>query len=476
MKYFFAFAFTFVWMSSAFSQSWVKVSAGTEFSLALKSDGTLWAWGANNYSQFGVATPSSSNVPIQVGSDTDWADVGCGAFHVIARKTNGSLWAWGYNFSGQLGLGNTATTSSPTQIGTDLDWEAIACGSYHSGAIKSDGTLWMWGNNYYGQIGNNTTTDVSAPIQIGSLQSWQQLSLGGVHSLGLRSNGGVSELCGWGFNLQGQLGLGNTTDALEPTIVAPPTTGAINWKSVSAGFQFSTAIAQNGTAWTWGFNGNGQLGQGDTQDRNVPTQLGTLVNWNQITAGSSFAYGTLTDATSFSWGFNGLGVLSIGTTQSQNIPYPLTVLSTNINSIALAAGAPSGNQLYGMHALALSSDSLSICSVGANYIGQLGNGNQNARSFLECDVASFVSIKENPSLTLAVYPNPSAGIFTIEAPLEAGQVIVLFDLNGQQVFSQEILNSGFNQSLQTKLKPGLYLLKLLNKEGAQLVSHRLVVE
>ncbi len=334
----------------------------------------------------------------------------------------------------------------------------------------------MGGNNYYGQIVNNTTTDVSAPIQIGSLQSWQQLSLGGVHSLGLRSNGGVSELCGWGFNLQGQLGLGNTTDALEPTIVAPPTTGAINWKSVSAGFQFSTAIAQNGTAWTWGFNGNGQLGQGDTQDRNVPTQLGTLVNWNQITAGSSFAYGTLTDATSFSWGFNGLGVLSIGTTQSQNIPYPLTVLSTNINSIALAAGAPSGNQLYGMHALALSSDSLSICSVGANYIGQLGNGNQNARSFLECDVASFVSIKENPSLTLAVYPNPSAGIFTIEAPLEAGQVIVLFDLNGQQVFSQEILNSGFNLAVETNLTSGMYLLKLINQAGEQLATIRLVVE
>lgn len=476
MKYAFTFAFTFVLIISAFSQSWVKVSAGTEFSIALKSDGTLWAWGVNNYGQLGATSPSSSNVPIQVGSDSDWADIGCGAFHVIARKTNGSLWAWGFNFSGQLGLANTATTSVPTQIGTDLDWGVIACGSYHSGSIKSDGTLWMWGNNYYGQIGNNSTTDVTAPIQIGTLQTWQQLSLGGIHSLGLRSNGGISELCGWGFNLQGQLGIGNTTDALEPTLVVPPAVGSINWKTISAGFQFSTAIAQDGTAWSWGFNGNGQLGQGDTQDRNIPTQLGTLTNWNQITAGSSFAYGTLTDSTSFSWGFNGLGVLSIGTTQSQNTPYPLTVVSTNINSIALAEGAPSGNQLYGMHAIAISSDSLSLCTVGANYTGQLGTGTTSSRNYLECDVASLVSIEENPSLALTVYPNPSSGKFTIEAPFEAGQVIALYDLNGQKVFSQEILNSGFNLAVETNLTSGMYLLKLINQAGEQLATIRLVVE
>ncbi len=404
------------------SQTWVKVSAGSSCSMGLKSDGTLWFWGRNNYSEYGDDSFNESWVPIQVGTQNNWTDIECGGMHVLALKADSTIWSWGSNYWGQLGHGIITWIGSPHQIGTDHDWVKIESGGLHNAAIKSNGTLWMWGSNEFGQLGIGNNSVVLSPMQVGTAHNWRQISLGGNHSLGFREEG--SEL----------------------------------------------------VLYAWGFNGNGQLGQGDTQDRNVPTQLGTLANWNQITAGSSFAYGTLTDATSFSWGFNGLGVLSIGTTQSQNIPYPLTVVSTNINSIKLAAGAPSGNQLYGMHALALSSDSLSICSVGANYTGQLGNGNQNARSFLECDVASFVSIEENPSLALAIYPNPSSGKFTIEAPLEAGQVIALFDLNGQQVFSQEILNSGFNQSLQTKLTPGLYLLKLIDKEGVQLASRRLVVE
>ncbi len=476
MKYFFTFAFTFVLMISAFSQTWVKVSAGTEFTMALKSDGTLWAWGANNYGQLGATTPSSSTVPIQVGTDSDWKDVVCGSFHILALKTDSTLWSWGFNASGQLGLGNTTNVSAPQQIGTDHDWAQIDCGTIHSGAIKTNGTLWMWGYNLYGQVGNASNSDALSPVQIGTSNTWKKISLGGIHSLGIIEQAAQNVIYSWGYNLSGQLGIGNNTDMNVPTPLSLPINQVFNWKTISAGFQFSTAITQDGTAWTWGFNGNGQLGQGDTQDRNVPTQLGTLTNWNQITAGSSFAYGTLTDATSFSWGFNGLGALSIGTTQSQNMPYPLTVSSTNINSIALAEGAPSGNQLYGMHAIAISSDSLGLCTVGANYTGQLGIGTTSSRNYLECDVASLVGIEENPSIALAVYPNPSAGKFTIEAPLDAGQVLAIFNLNGQQVFTQEILNSGFNQCLETNLTPGLYLLKLINKDGVQLTSQRLVVE
>ncbi|MEY4894926.1 MAG: Secretion system C-terminal sorting domain, partial [Bacteroidota bacterium] len=142
----------------------------------------------------------------------------------------------------------------------------------------------------------------------------------------------------------------------------------------------------------------------------------------------------------------------------QNIPYPLTVTATNINSIALAKGAPSGNQLYGMHALALSSDSLSICSVGANYTGQLGNGNQNARSFLECDVASLVSIEENPTLEIVVYPNPSAGQLYIETefPFENAQ---LSDATGRTIQSFD-LHAGVNEMRFPSLQSGTYFIQI----------------
>jgi hypothetical protein len=235
-------------------------------------------------------------------------------------------------------------------------------------------------------------------------------------------------------------------------------------------------VAQDGTAWAWGFNGNSQLGLGDTQDRNLIAQIGNLSNWNQITAGSCFAYGTLTDATQFSWGFNGQGMLSIGTSQSQNTPYPLTLTATNINSIALAEGAPSGNQLYGMHALALSNDSLSICTVGANYTGQLGIGSTASRNYFDCDVAPLVGIAENPIIELSIYPNPTNGKFTIEAPFEARQQVQIFNVNGQRVYSYEVLNASIQLSFEINLPQGLYLLKLINEEGSQMGSSRLVVE
>ncbi len=476
MKHISTFAFIFLVFSNVFSQTWVKVSAGTEYSLALKSDGTLWAWGANNYGQLGVSSPSSSNVPVQVGSDSDWKDIACGSFHILAMKADSTLWSWGFNASGQLGLGNTTNIVAPQQIGSDHDWVQIECGTVNSAAIKANGTLWMWGNNLYGQCGIGTTTDVLIPTQVGSANTWKTISLGGLHALGIQEEASQHVLYAWGFNSTGQLGLGTTTDVNVPTAVLMPVGQVLDWKSISAGFQFSSAVAQNGTAWTWGFNGNGQLGLGDTQDRDVITQLGNLTNWNQITAGSSFAYGTLTDATQFSWGFNGFGMLSIGTMQSQNTPYPLTLLSTNINSIALAEGAPSGNQLYGMHVLALSNDSLSICTVGANYTGQLGIGTTSSRNYFECDVEPITGIDEKPSIELSLYPNPTTGKFTLEAPFEAGQQVQIFNVNGQQVYSHEILNASIQLSFEMNLPQGLYLLKLINQEGSQIGSSRLVVE
>ena len=476
MKHVFSIALFFLIISSSFSQTWVKVSAGTEYSMAIKSDGTLWAWGANNYGQLGVSSPSSSNVPVQVGSDSDWKDIACGSFHILAMKADSTLWSWGFNASGQLGQGNTTNITSPQQIGTDHDWVQIECGTVHSAAVKANGTLWMWGNNLYGQCGVGNNTDVLIPTQVGSANTWKKIALGGVHTLGLLEENSQNVMYAWGYNSTGQLGLGTNTDVNVPTAVLMPVNQTLHWKGISAGFQFSTAIAQDGTAWTWGFNGNGQLGLGDTQDRNLISQLGNLSTWNQIIAGSCFAYGTLADATTFSWGFNGQGMLSIGTMQSQNIPYPLTVLTTNINSISLAKGAPSGSQLYGMHALALSIDSLSICTVGANYTGQLGIGTTSSRNYLECDVAPLASIEENPIIEFTLYPNPTNGKFTIEAPFEAGQQVQVFNMNGQCLYSHEILNASIQLSFEMNLPQGLYLLKLINQEGSQMGSSRLVVE
>ena len=135
-----------------------QIAAGSYHTLAIKSDGTLWAWGYNYSGQLGDGTTSNKTTPVQIGTGTNWSQIAAGGYHTLAIKSDGTLWAWGYNSYGQLGDGasgggNYKTT--PVQIGTGTNWSQIAAGGYHTLAIKSDGTLWAWGN-YYGQLGDAT--------------------------------------------------------------------------------------------------------------------------------------------------------------------------------------------------------------------------------------------------------------------------------------------------------------------------------
>ncbi|MCX6924292.1 MAG: immunoglobulin domain-containing protein, partial [Verrucomicrobia bacterium] len=133
-----------------------QVSARGSHTVAVKADGTLWAWGYNNYGQLGDGTTDSKSSPVQVGTDTKWQVVAAGYYHTVAVKTDGTLWAWGYNNSGQLGDGTRASKSSPVQVGTDTNWQVVAAGDYYTVAVKTDGTLWAWVYNWFGQLGDGT--------------------------------------------------------------------------------------------------------------------------------------------------------------------------------------------------------------------------------------------------------------------------------------------------------------------------------
>jgi alpha-tubulin suppressor-like RCC1 family protein len=172
---------------------WARISGGGWHSIALKSDGSLWAWGDNNDGELGYGTVGiDQDSPGQVGTDTDWDQISAGLVHTIAVKANGSLWAWGDNSYGQIGDGTTTDGSFPAQIGTDTNWIEIDGGNNHTVARKSDsslivmntnqqqifsesestsdpesyGSLWAWGDNHNGQIGNGTTIDQYSPVNI----------------------------------------------------------------------------------------------------------------------------------------------------------------------------------------------------------------------------------------------------------------------------------------------------------------------
>jgi len=125
----------------------LQIAAGGAHSLGLKSDGTLWAWGRNDYGQLGDGTTTERHSPVQVGTDTDWVSIAATEYHSLGLKSDGTLWAWGWNGFGQLGDGTTTERHSPVQVGTDTDWVSIAARGAHSLALKSDGTLWAWGLN-----------------------------------------------------------------------------------------------------------------------------------------------------------------------------------------------------------------------------------------------------------------------------------------------------------------------------------------
>ena len=143
------------------------VAAGGSHTLTIKTDGTLWAWGDNLFGQLGLGEDIEySNVPIQVGNDTDWKAVTAGGDHTLAIKTDGTLWAWGDNLLGKLGLGNQIDRLTPTQVGTDTDWKTVTAGEHHTLAIKTGGNLWAWGANEIGQLGLGDIIDHNIPFKV----------------------------------------------------------------------------------------------------------------------------------------------------------------------------------------------------------------------------------------------------------------------------------------------------------------------
>ena len=159
--------------------TWKSVSIQGTTTIAVKTDGTLWGWGSSADGVFGTGTTVNYSSPIQIGwSLTTWSQATLGSHFVLAIKTDGSLWAWGLNANGQLGIGTNVTTSSPVQVGSGTNWMQISAQGAVSSALKTDGTLWAWGSNNVGQLGQGDTTVRSSPVQVGLLTSWRQVSVG----------------------------------------------------------------------------------------------------------------------------------------------------------------------------------------------------------------------------------------------------------------------------------------------------------
>jgi alpha-tubulin suppressor-like RCC1 family protein len=259
--------------------NWASMGVGNAHMIAIKTDGTLWAWGYNaDYGNLGLGNLTNYSSPKQVGALTAWSKISTGYNNNLALKTDGTLWAWGHNPNGQLGLGDTNNRSSPTQVGALTTWSSIHAGEDLVAAIKTDGTLWMWGQNNAGQLGLGNTTYYSSPKQVGADTNWASASVDAFQSIALKTNG---TLWAWGANGGGQLGLGNTTNRSSPVQIGALTT----WSSIGVSGYHTHAIKTDGTLWGWGANFGGLLGLGNATYFSSPVQVGALSTWSKISVG-----------------------------------------------------------------------------------------------------------------------------------------------------------------------------------------------
>jgi alpha-tubulin suppressor-like RCC1 family protein len=247
------------------------ISAAYTSSYAVKTDGTLWSMGSNYYGQLGLNQGQPTNVssPTQIGSGTDWSKVTSGLYSVYAVKTNGTLWAWGLNNTGRLGLNDLAWRSSPAQIPGTTWTTKIDQGHSVMVAIKSDNTMWAVGENENGQSAQNDTVRRSSPVQIPG--TWSDVDIGKQNCYAYKTDG---TLWSWGYNYYGELGQNQGSESGVKSYSSPVQIPGTTWTAGSgAGNQCAAVVKTDGTLWAWGYNGKGTLGQNNRTNYSSPTQI-----------------------------------------------------------------------------------------------------------------------------------------------------------------------------------------------------------
>lgn len=368
------------------------ISAGVAYSMVIKADGSLWAWGANGAGQLGDGTRVKKLTPVKIMEEV--ASVSTARFSSMVIKYDGSLWAWGNNKYVHLGDGTETDRLTPVKI---MDGVAkVSTGESHTLAVKKDGSLWAWGLNEDGQLGDGTLEDRLSPVKI--MDGVADVSTGLGYSMAIKTDG---SLWTWGENDNGQLGDGTTENRLKPVKVMERIV------SISAGDMHSAAIDADGSLWAWGSNSFGQIGDtnGNVKDNQLgypdqKTPLKIMDEVNSVSAGWGHTMAIKADGSLWAWGLNYFGELGNDRQGDESVfayaeagnaegitainyliqPTPIKVMD---GFEAVSAGST--------HTLALKADG-TLWAWGSNNSGELGNDKKG--NYIQEELGTIQTIPE----------------------------------------------------------------------------------
>jgi alpha-tubulin suppressor-like RCC1 family protein len=354
-----------------------QVAGGREHICALTTGGGVKCWGRNIEGQLGDGTTTQRTSPVDISGLTSGVSaIAAGGFHTCAVTTGGGVKCWGLNSNGQLGDGTTTQRLTPVDVsGLTSGVSAIAAGLDHTCAVTTGGGVKCWGLNSSGQLGDGSTTQRTTPVDVSGLTSGiSAIAAGGSHTCARTTGGGVK--C-WGFNGNGQLGDGTFTQRTTPVDVSGLTSGV---STVAAGGFHTCALTTGGGVKCWGRNVEGQLGDGTTTQRTTPVDVSGLTSGvGAITAGREHTCALTTGGGVKCWGLNGNGQLGDGTVTLRVTPVDVSGLTSGVSAIAAGGG----------HTCAVTTSGGAKCW-GVNFNGQLGDGTITQR-LTPVDVSGLTS-------------------------------------------------------------------------------------
>ena len=363
--------------------TYVQAYAGGQHSLAIGSDGYVYAWGLNDHGQLGNNTTSNSSTPVRVhgpgntGEGLKAIQVAAGAWNSMALAADGTVYTWG-----GISKGWSFDCSSPQTVPMTVKDPSDASGVFHAVQISTswsfdmalgqDGYVYTWGYNNDGQLGNNTSDGIYTNIfhptpsrvfatakSTATAGPWLkavQVSAGGWHALAIDEDGNT---WAWGQNSHGHLGNGASTandsvaNPVPVRVQYPKNAGTVTAMQINAGFYHSLAVDTNGNAWAWGYNSYGQLGDNTTSERHTPVKVfaskqstssaGPWLNAVQISAGWQHSLAVGTDGVAKAWGYNYYGQLGNNSYRDSSVPVPVSFnLALVITGVRFDQTAASG--------------------------------------------------------------------------------------------------------------------------------------